>query len=107
MLKYRLKIFVGFFLLMLMSIGLTISTLHSHHDLDLHNSTDFADTGQCLTSDTTVCPICAHLIDVETLNYSQSANSLSKVDGNILLVDSNKNSVTLFANRGRSPPFTV
>ncbi|NGP88117.1 hypothetical protein [Fodinibius halophilus] len=107
MLKHRLKITVGFFLLMLMGIGLTISTLHSHHDLDLHNSADFADTGQCLTADSTVCPICAHLVDVEPLNYYQSANTLLKTDHNILLADSNKSSVTIFANKGRSPPITV
>jgi len=52
----------GTFLLMLLSIGITISTLHSHHHLEWHQTKNVADTGTCISADTTVCPICGHLL---------------------------------------------
>lgn len=65
MFKRRFKSHITLFLLMLMSISLTITTLHSHHNLDWHQSPDFADTGHCLTADATVCPICGHLVKAD------------------------------------------
>lgn len=55
----------GTFLLVLMSIGITISTLHSHHHLEWHQTKNVADTGTCISADTTVCPICGHLLQTD------------------------------------------
>lgn len=66
--KRRFKLLFSLFLLMLMSIGLTVSTLHSHHNLELHNSVEFADTGHCLNADTTLCPICGYVLEGDELD---------------------------------------
>lgn len=100
----RFKINIGIFLLMLMGIGLTVSTLHSHHNLELHNSADFADTGHCLTSDTTLCPICAHLIKTDVPSQDHSQIVLFDLDQVILTDSSYRTSVLFVANKGRSPP---
>ena len=102
--KRRIATYIGFVLLMLMSIGLTFSTLHSHHNLELHNSADFADTGHCLTSDITVCPICAHLVQTDVSSQDQGKTVLRHVD-EVIPTDSNYNTSLLFVvNKGRSPP---
>lgn len=104
MIKRRFRISLGIFLLMLMSIGLTISTLHSHHNLEFHNSPDYTDTGQCLNIDTTLCPICGYIVE---------ASQAPVIDSHAFL-----NSKTIVKNRdtsdipkriyipilGRSPP---
>ncbi len=104
MTKRRFIFFGATFLLMLMSIGLTISTLHSHHNLEFHSSSDYANTGQCLTADTTLCPICGHLVQ---------ASQAPSVDGHTYLqpeaLVENRDAPD-FAQRnyipvlGRSPP---
>lgn len=104
MIKRRLHISLGIFLLMLMSIGLTISTLHSHHNLELHNSADFADTGQCITSDTTLCPICAHLLQTDVPSQNLANTVLQNVDEVPLTTIDRKSSSLFIVNKGRSPP---
>lgn len=106
MTKRRLHISLGIFLLMLMSIGLTISTLHSHHNLELHNSADFADTGHCLTSDTTLCPICAHLVQTDVPSQDLVHTVFQNVEEVQLPAIDYKSSSPLVINTGRSPPFS-
>lgn len=55
--RKRLHILFGSLLLILMGGSLTFSTLHSHHHIQWHQTDDFADTGNCITKDVTVCPI--------------------------------------------------
>lgn len=100
----RFKINIGIFLLMLMGIVLTASTLHSHHNLDLHKSNDFANTGHCFTSETTLCPICAHLIKTDVPSLQDSSTVYHNVEGIILRTSNNKSSVSFVVNKGRSPP---
>jgi len=104
MIKRRLNISLGIFLLMLMSIGLTISTLHSHHNLDLHNSADFADTGHCLTSDTTLCPICANLVQTDAPSHDQGTTAFRNVEKVTPTTSDRESSSPLVVNTGRSPP---
>lgn len=105
MTKRRLHISVGTFLLMLMSIGLTISTLHSHHNLELHNSADFADTGHCLTSDTTLCPICAHLVQTDVPTQDGVITVFQDVEVLQFPTLNDESSSPYLLNSGRSPPF--
>lgn len=55
--RKRLHILLGSLLLILLGGSLTFSTLHSHHHIQWHQTDDFADTGNCITKDVTVCPI--------------------------------------------------
>ena len=104
MLKRSVKISVRLVLLVLMGIGLTVSTLHSHHNLELHNSSEFADTGHCLTTDYTLCPICANIIEADNVSIDESGTSLFKTDELIKLSDDNELSASVIVSRGRSPP---
>ena len=105
MIKRRLNISLGIFLLMLMSIGLTVSTLHSHHNLELHNSADFADTGQCITSDTTLCPICANLVQTDVPSHDHGTTTFRIVEEVTPKTIDHKSSSPFVFNTGRSPPF--
>lgn len=104
MIKRRLHISFGIFLLMLMSIGLTISTLHSHHNLEFHNSPDYADTGHCLTVDSTLCPICGYVVQATQAPAVDSTTHLQPVsvvnNGNTTDVSQR----TYIPVLGRSPP---
>lgn len=104
MIKRRLKISASLLLLMLLGISLSFSTLHSHHDLELHNSAGFADTGHCITADTTLCPICAHLIQSDDFSNDYAVPSFTVL--NIITLDPANTWTPLFyfPNKGRSPP---
>ena len=104
MLHRSVKISIRLILLMLMGIGLAVSTLHSHHNLELHNSADFADTGQCLTEDSTMCPICAHLVQLD--NNSGLGVSTFFVDVDSIVLDRSSYLPSPFQSyhKGRSPP---
>lgn len=104
MIKRRINISTGFLLIMLLGISLSFSTLHSHHNLELHNSSEFADTGHCITSDDTLCPICANLIEPDLLSINESGTTFFNTVEQIILIDDNKQSDSVITNRGRSPP---
>ena len=89
---------------MLMGIGLSISTFHSHHNLELHNSKDFADTGQRITDSNLLCPICAHLIKSENITADISDLSLAVVNKVVQLPSNEAISISYIPNKGRSPP---
>lgn len=104
MIKRRIHISTGLLLIMLLGISLSFSTLHSHHNLELHNSSEFADTGHCITSDDTLCPICANLIDPDLPSVNESGTIFFKTSERILFTDDNNRSGSFITNRGRSPP---
>jgi hypothetical protein len=104
MIKRRINISVGLLLIILLGISLSFSTLHSHHNLELHNSLEFADTGQCITSDDTLCPICANLIESNLLSINESSAPFFKPKEQIIFTDDNEQSGSVIINRGRSPP---
>lgn len=100
----KLHIALGILVTLIIGITLTFSTLHSHHNLELHNSSEFADTGHCFTDDNTVCPICANLIKPDLLSDVESDDSFLKPEAQIILADEKKQSVLFYLNSGRSPP---
>ncbi len=103
--KCRFKLTISLCLLMLMSIGLTISTLHSHHHLEWSHPTEFADNGgQCITTDTTICPICGLLIQTDNLSLSHSGNVTFNIEIIVNPDDDSAINRSVVVNRGRSPP---
>lgn len=102
-----LKSKIGLFLLMLTGIGLTISTLHSHHHLEWNHSSDFTDTGHCLSTDSTVCPIVGYIFETEVLSASESANIFFSIDGIISEKSFRIDDYSIVVNRGRSPPVLI
>lgn len=104
MIRRRINISVGLLLIMLLGISLSFSTLHSHHNLELHNSSEFADTGHCLTADYTLCPVCANLIEGDIPSINESETTFFRTEEQIIFTDDNKQSRAVVVNRGRSPP---
>ncbi|MEL7834226.1 hypothetical protein [Fodinibius sp. Rm-B-1B1-1] len=104
MVRKKLHIALGIFVASLVGVTLTFSTLHSHHNLELHNSSEFANTGHCITADTTLCPICAHLIQNDDFLNDYSGPSFTVV--NTITFDPANIWTPLFylPNKGRSPP---
>ncbi|HET6528371.1 MAG TPA: hypothetical protein VFG39_06435 [Balneolaceae bacterium] len=104
MFKRRIKSYTGFGLLLLMSISLTITTLHSHHHLDLNHPSNLADTGSCITADTTLCPICG-ISRAETPSFSPAVKTVFRAEEIVIDEAPSAISISLIANKGRSPPF--
>ncbi|WP_141239951.1 hypothetical protein [Aliifodinibius salipaludis] len=104
MIKRRINISTGLLLIMLMGISLSFSTLHSHHNLELHNSSEFADTGHCITSDDILCPICANIIEPDLPSINEAGTTFFNTGAQIILTDDNKRSGSVTTTRGRSPP---
>ncbi|SMO68317.1 hypothetical protein [Fodinibius sediminis] len=102
--KRDIKFKVGLFLLLLTGIGLTITTLHSHHHLEWNHSSDFTDTGHCISSDTTVCPISGYLFETEILSPSSSADAFFNVENKVSETTHFAVPTYLVVDRGRSPP---
>lgn len=104
MIKRRIKLFFSLCLVALMGIGLTVSTLHSHHHLEWHQSSDVAETEHCISKDTTVCPISGYIFETEVLSSSHSGKVFFNVEEIITGKDLQINDYSSFVNRGRSPP---
>lgn len=104
MLKRKFKTIISLTLLMFMSIGLTISTLHSHHHLEWNHPTDFVDTGTCLSVDTTNCPITGYIFETEILSASHSGDIFFSVEEIITEKNIQINDGSIVVNLGRSPP---
>ncbi len=106
MMKYRLKSGVVWSLLMLLSIGLAASTLHSHHDLEFHHdSSNLSDTGHHLTTDSVLCPICGYVLksfetpDIEGMSFLEPFSIVKSHD-----VEVRPQRISILV-LGRSPPF--
>lgn len=104
MIRGKVHIIFSSFLLILMSSSLTFSTLHSHHHIEWHQSGDFADTGNCITKDTTICPISGYHLKNDVPNpgdFSVSWHLDGYVYNQSELFLSNS---PLLIDLGRSPP---
>lgn len=104
MVNHKIKLGISLFLLMFMSIGLTVSTLHSHHNLELHNSVEFADTGHCLNADTTLCPICGYVLEGDMSHTVETENLFVPLDIAQTFDDSAIPSRSFIPVLGRAPP---
>lgn len=107
MIRSKVNIVLSSFLLILMSSSLTFSTLHSHHHIQWHQNKDFADTGNCLTKDVTICPICGYHLKNDFPNPNAFTVTL-KADGTVV-----ESEVIILSeaprpvDQGRSPPLSV
>ncbi len=91
-------------LLILFSISLTISTLHSHHHFQWDHPQEFADTGHCLTEDVTVCPICGYLLKTDLPSASEDGSVFSASGMLTIEADFFLSSADGIVIKGRSPP---
>ncbi|TYP95520.1 hypothetical protein LX73_0827 [Fodinibius salinus] len=103
--KRRFYIWLSVAIMLIMSMNLIISTLHSHHNLELHNSTDFADTGQCLSADNHLCPICGYILQTDP----PSDFSFADIFLDVTEVVKDRRDTSTFSpsyniRKGRSPP---
>ncbi|MDZ7715470.1 MAG: hypothetical protein U5J95_04580 [Balneolaceae bacterium] len=105
--RKHLHIVVGSLMLIVMSISLIFSTLHSHHHLQWDHPEDFAETGNCFTKDTTVCPISGYLFnaDVSAPNLTSQELSFEQFVAEYLtlIIQEDVESLVL----GRAPPFSA
>lgn len=105
--KHSLKLKMSLLLLALTSIGLTITTLHSHHHLEWTHTSDFSDTGQCLTIDTTHCPITGYIFETEVLATSHSSDIFFRVEEIVTEQSIQVDDHSTLVHRGRSPPVLI
>lgn len=87
-----------------MGIGLTVSTLHSHHHLEWHQSSDVSETEHCISKDTTLCPISGYIFETEVLSSSHSGEIFFSVEEVITETDFQIKDYSTKVYRGRSPP---
>lgn len=103
----RLNVCIGSIFVLLIGMSLIFSTLHSHHHIQWDHPPELADTGHCITSDTTICPVCGYLfkVDLAPPAFSQIPEFDSEVvSGSIHSV---VQSPHLLHSRGRSPPSLI
>ena len=105
--KRRIKLQISLLLLMLTCIGLTISTLHSHHHLEWNHSQDFPDTGHCISVDTTVCPITGYIFETDVLSASNTGTTFFESVELTITNDIHRYDSAIHVDRGRSPPTLV
>ena len=102
--RRKINIVLGVLMLIFMGSSLTFSTLHSHHHIQWHHSGDFTDTGSCITTDISICPICGYHIKNDFPNAADLKTELefdSKIDTRIDLFVPD---TPLRFDEGRSPP---
>lgn len=93
--------------LVLISISLTVSTLHSHNHIEWHHPQQHVDTGNCLTVDSTVCPICAYLFKTDLNDAVEVEYHFNTYETAIHRSDDFPVNSYFTSLRGRSPPFSV
>jgi len=93
--------------LVLVSLSLTVSTLHSHNHIEWHHPKKHVDTGHCLTIDDTVCPICAYLFKADLSPEITAENHLF----NYQILDDRPEDLPVKLHhtylKGRSPPISA
>lgn len=105
--KRRIYIIFSFAIMLVMSMNLVISTLHSHHHFEWNHPDNFADTGQCITVDSTVCPISGHLLKgftVPSLDVEHHFNNYYVISESCLNISPEQPFIPVL---GRSPPSLV
>ncbi|WP_138429982.1 hypothetical protein [Fodinibius saliphilus] len=108
MFKRSIKLGIAWSLVAFVALGLTISTLHSHHELqwDHHHPEDTTDTGNCISQDESHCPICGIFLKSNLPNPSSGDLAFFFSREFKITVDLISHSVFEIVNKGRSPPLT-
>jgi len=92
---------------MLIGIGLSISTLHSHHHYHWNHSPDSPHAHQCLTVDTTVCPVAGYIFETDVLSKALTGSIYFFVLGSVEIENVQVSSSSVSTSRERSPPALV
>lgn len=105
--KRSLYSILSFSIMLIIGMNLVISTLHSHHHLQWNHSGDFTDTGHCITTNTTLCPICGYVLKATNSPEPNVTNHFEKYDivRNIQVRPVSQQSHSPFL--GRAPPFSA
>lgn len=90
--------------MLVVSMNLVISTLHSHHHLEWNHSENFADTGNCITKDTALCPISGHVLQGNTASQLNVEQNFNSYDVAIKFDEKSAQVTYYFPVLGRSPP---
>lgn len=103
----NIKTYISSIFVLLISMSLTVSTLHSHNHIEWHHPKKHVDTGTCLMVDSTQCPICGYLFNAdvpppETVDVTIS-DSRTVSEPALSLVQE----PSLFYIKGRSPPVLI
>ncbi len=102
--KRKLYTVLSFAIMLVMSMNLVISTLHSHEHFEWNHPDDFTDTGHCLTTDTARCPISGYLLQgniTPSVDVEQHFNRTAYVPSIQISTIPNR---YFFPVLGRSPP---
>lgn len=100
----KIHIVLSTFLLVLMGASLTFSTLHSHHHISWDHPPEMADTGNCFTEDTTLCPICGYLFDPELPSVTSADIPFFAIEVISPASDKILPEIYNITTQGRSPP---
>jgi len=104
MCKKKVQKQVCLFLIVLMSVGLIIATLHSHHPFHWNHSKNLADTGSNLSTDAAYCPICGYTFKI----YKAPVSQVTQVFKCFLIITTHENNthsaIFYFPDLGRAPP---
>lgn len=71
----RLYSYLNAIFIVLISMSMVISTLHSHHDIQWNSTKEHANTVHNITVDTARCPVCGYLFNanpVPVVSFNQT-----------------------------------
>lgn len=105
--RRKIHIILGSLMLIFMSASLTFSTVHSHHHIQWHHSGDFTDTGNCITADISICPICGYHINNDFPDSAALKAELKFDSGIEDQIDLFLPKTPIRFDEGRSPPAIV
>ncbi|MGK7369342.1 MAG: hypothetical protein ACNS64_03940 [Candidatus Halalkalibacterium sp. M3_1C_030] len=100
----RLYSYLNSIFIVLISMSMTISTLHSHHNIQWNSAQNHANTSHNITVDSAQCPVCGYLFNADpspVVFFKQvlAESSLVQVPGSLTFLPSSFSPVL-----GRSPP---
>lgn len=105
--KQKIQALLSTALILFLGLGIAVSTVHSHHNLTLHNAPDFADTGQCLTVDVSKCPICGYILQTDIPSDSQVGTAFFTVEKIIPQPVYDTTEISFTGISSRAPPLSV
>ncbi|HKK46397.1 MAG TPA: hypothetical protein VJ964_12810 [Balneolaceae bacterium] len=104
MFNQRVKKQISLFLLALMSIGLIVTTLHSHHPFHWNLPRHLPNTGNNLATDAAFCPICGYTFKGTNTPVFQVAQVFESFITIPRAEDHIQAAIFYTPDRGRAPP---
>jgi len=103
---HKLKHGIGWFLVIFITTGLTVSTFHSHHTMKWYQdrAESVADIGTVISGDASHCPICGYFFQRDMPSAPSSVVILTPSGVSILADEFDPTFVFEVVQKGRSPP---